>query len=243
MSRATSEYARLQADVGRAVLTLRSPLRLDDLTAGEVRAADVAHLPGADEAVEGRHGLLDRSVIVPRVHLVEVDVVGAEATETRLEGSGQVAAGQARVVRAASLRAAALRREHDRVAFGSDGSTDDRFRLTARVHVRGVDEVVAGVEEFVDDATCLGLVARRGVTGPEVHGAETGGAHFQTRVSQCRVGRHRVFPQWICVGAFLTGRAHRSSARPPSGQAGGLGFSGCWRGGPARRRRRLQGHR
>ena len=65
--------------------------------------------------------------------------------------------------------------DHDVVAFCLDCAPDDLFGLATHIDVGSVDEVAAGVEEGVDDATALGLVGRRVVRVPEHHGAEARG--------------------------------------------------------------------
>jgi hypothetical protein len=60
------------------------------LPAGEVGQPDVVDLAGVDGVVEEAEGLLDRGQRVPPVHLVEVDVVPAEATQRGGEDGGSV---------------------------------------------------------------------------------------------------------------------------------------------------------
>ena len=63
----------------------RGPLRLDDLPGRQRRAADVADLALLHEIVERAQRLLDRRPRIGDVLLVEVDVVGAEPSEARLD--------------------------------------------------------------------------------------------------------------------------------------------------------------
>ena len=55
---------------------------------------DVADLAGLHHGVEGVHRLLDRSVDVDAVDLVEIDVIEAEALEAGVDGGEDVRARQ-----------------------------------------------------------------------------------------------------------------------------------------------------
>ena len=68
--------------------------------------------------MEGLERLLDRGLVVPAVDLVEVDVVGAEPSEARVDRAEDVLAGEAAVVRARTHRPVDLGGEDDRVAGG-----------------------------------------------------------------------------------------------------------------------------
>ncbi len=71
-------------DVARPAVTLGHAERFHQVPAGEIGAADVTDLAGADEVVEGAQGFLDGGEGVEAVQLEEVDVVRAEAAEGRL---------------------------------------------------------------------------------------------------------------------------------------------------------------
>src|SRR5262245_18185532 len=58
--------------------------RADELLDAEVRAPDAANFAGLNELVQRPQCLLDGGMWVEHVHLVEVDVVGLESTQTRL---------------------------------------------------------------------------------------------------------------------------------------------------------------
>src|SRR6266404_1448575 len=63
----------------------RCPSRLDDLPGWQGRTADVADLPLPDEIVERPQRLLDWRQRVRLVLLVEIDPVGLEAPQARLD--------------------------------------------------------------------------------------------------------------------------------------------------------------
>ena len=68
------------------------PQGLGDLPGGMVGQADVADLALPDQIVVGRQGLLQRRVRVGIVGVVEVDVVGLQAAQARLDLTDDVAA-------------------------------------------------------------------------------------------------------------------------------------------------------
>src|SRR5439155_22449786 len=75
-------------------------VRLRELPGREVAAADVEHLAGPDELVHRLPELVEGRGAVDVVHLVEVDVVGAEAPEALVARAPDVVGGQPAVVRA-----------------------------------------------------------------------------------------------------------------------------------------------
>ncbi len=167
---------RLEAAAGSG------PAGLDDELGRVRRAARVADLAGAHEVVERRQRVLDVGPGVGSVHLVEVDVVGAEAAQRVLDLAGDPAAAVAGAVRSLPHRPVELRRQHHVVATSGERLADDRLGLAARVHVGGVDEVDPGVEGAMDDrhAVVVVPVAHR----PEHHGAEAQLADLDPGVPQ-----------------------------------------------------------
>src|SRR5258708_7855523 len=69
----------------------------DQLLGEEVRGAYVPDLSGVDEVVQGAQGLVDRRRRVVSVQLVQVNVVGLEATQRGVEGGHDVLPGIAGV--------------------------------------------------------------------------------------------------------------------------------------------------
>jgi hypothetical protein len=155
---------RLLADEPLRVALARGPLGLDDLRRGIRRGADVADLALGDEIRQRAERLLVVGPVIPAVHLVEVDPVGLQALERRLDRAEDPAPRVARLVGIVAHRAVELRREHDVVAAAAGkGLADDLLGLPPRVDVGGVDEVDARVERAVDDAdrrVVVGLAPR-----------------------------------------------------------------------------------
>jgi hypothetical protein len=92
------------------------------------------------------------------VALVKVDVVGAEPAQAGVQGSGQVHPGEPAVVRARPGRHGGLGRDHDRVSPALDGAAEDLLSLAVVVVARRINEVVAGVEESIDEPSSRGFI-------------------------------------------------------------------------------------
>ena len=97
---------RTRIEYGGCSVTNRSRLRSREAhwastiwRPGVRRGADVADLALVDEVGEGAEGLLDVGVRAGPVHLVEVDVVGAEPAQRVLDLADDPAAGSAALVR------------------------------------------------------------------------------------------------------------------------------------------------
>ena len=52
-------------------------MRVDDLPAGKIRAADIADFALTDQVVERAQGFLDRRERIGLVQLIEIDPIGA----------------------------------------------------------------------------------------------------------------------------------------------------------------------
>src|SRR5690606_20106268 len=111
---------------------------------------------------QGLHGLLDGSVGVPAVNLVQVDVVGAQAAQGGIDGGHDVLAGQAAVVGAVAHGQADLGGQHVVVTVGEDPRQDaagDLLAGAAAVDVGGVEEGDPGVGGAADEG--FGAVLRQ----------------------------------------------------------------------------------
>jgi hypothetical protein len=99
---------------------------LRDDPRGRVRDADVENLSGADDVVERSDDVLDRGEDVPDVHPVEIDGLGAQPPQARLQGLHEtLAMGAAAVGIAGAHVQRVVRREHPPLALGRDQSSDD----------------------------------------------------------------------------------------------------------------------
>src|SRR5690606_8404623 len=163
-----------------------------------------------DEVGQDGERLLEVGAGVRALELVDVDVVGAEAAQRALDGSGDPAAGATLQVRPLAHRQTDLGGEDHLVAAPLERSPDDLLRVA--VAVRGVDEVDPCVERLVDDPDRLVRVV-----------AHLAGEHERAE----------------CVGADLdAGPPERAvlHKRAPSVRGGGLGPAPVRPAGAARRR-------
>ena len=129
----------------------------------------MADLAGTDQVVQCRQRLVLRHRRVERVHLVEVDVVGAEPTKGCLNRIEDVAARRALLPRLAAHRADALGGQHHVVASARPCRQPlphdllrppDRAEAAAeRVDVGRVEEVDAGLFGRVEDGEARRLIA------------------------------------------------------------------------------------
>jgi hypothetical protein len=100
------------------------------------------------------------------VQLIQVDVVGAEPPQRRLDRVQDVLARHALVPRLRPHRADAFRRQHELVPLAAQPAADDLLRAagrvvaaTERIDVGGIEEVDATRRCRVQDGVALGLVA------------------------------------------------------------------------------------
>ena len=145
---------RLRRDDLLVPVLVREAHRVLDLRARPVRDADEARLPVPYDLRERRERLRERHIVVVAVALVQVDVVGAQAGERRVDLLEDLAAGKPTVT--VRHLAVDLRREDVRVARASlQDLAEELLGAPAGVHVRSVDEVDADLERLRD--TGLGL--------------------------------------------------------------------------------------
>lgn len=152
---------------------------------GRVRDAQVEHLAGGDEVVEGLHQLRDGRGEVPPVHVQQVDVVGLELLEAGLDRRVQ-ALGAVAVEVDDDFLVAEAGVEVGRVLGGDDHLVADAaflhpladplLRLLILVVVGRVDEVAALLVVEVQDALGCFLVASAhcGVACKKTHHPLTG---------------------------------------------------------------------
>ncbi len=204
---------RLLGDVATQAAPLGGPLRRDHVVGREGGGAERADLAGALQVGERGERLLVGGEAVGAVHLVEVDVVGAQAPEARLDLAHDPAPRVAPAVGVALLAhrhvhgAVELGGEDDLVAAALEGLADDLLGLAPGVDVGGVDDVDPGVERGVDDAGALGVVGL--APGAEHHGAEAQRADLHAGGAE---------------GAVVGVRVHADHGRSPPG--GGVGACG-----------------
>jgi len=182
--------ARLDGVEAREAERLAAAQRAGHLVGVEVRAPDVARLPGPHHVVERAQALVDRSLGVEVVELVEIHVVGAQPAQRAVDGVQDVLARGAAVPRARAHRAHALGGHHDVVAAALEPAAEDLLgaahRLEApaqRVDVGGVEEGDPARRRAVEDGAGRRLVALQA----EGHGAEAEARDGQAGAAEARV--------------------------------------------------------
>ena len=168
----------LAGDEGREAVPARRVLRRDHLLRRKVRAADVAHLALPHEIVERAQRLLDRRLLIWPVQLVEVDPVGAQPLQARLDRMHDVTPRRTAQLARIVHRQAELGCEHDLLALVTENASERLFRTAfVAVAVRGVDQVDAEVDRLVHDA----LRRRKIDTAAEIVAAEPDDGHVERR--------------------------------------------------------------
>jgi len=84
--------------VATQTILLRDGQRLHQLPAGEIRATDVADFARPHHVVERIQDFFYGSQRIECVQLIEVDVVGAESSETSFDSTNEMVAGRAHIV-------------------------------------------------------------------------------------------------------------------------------------------------
>jgi hypothetical protein len=113
----------------------------------------------------------------------DVDVVGAQAPEARLDRLHDPLARLSLFVRTWRGRIAELRRNHPAIATLGDRAADDFFRAAGVIDVSRVDEVDALIESLVDDAFRSGFVG----FAAEHHRAQAQGRNLEGAAAQISV--------------------------------------------------------
>jgi hypothetical protein len=104
--------------------------------------ADVEDLARAHDVVQRAHDLLDRGPRVPHVQPVDIDVVGAEASQAGVEGLHEVLAMVAAGVGIVGVRAQrVLGAQDELLAASGDELAEPRLARAARVVVGGINRV------------------------------------------------------------------------------------------------------
>ena len=189
----------LEASAHEAVVHLRGHVSLESqallhherggrLPGHEVGQPDVADLSLTHEVVQRPQGLLERGVAVPSVHLVQVDVVGLEATQTAFHLAQDVHAGGAAPIEVAAHGQPDLRGQHDVLPDALQGVAQESLALAEAVHVGGVDQVDAVVQGHLHHprGVLLAQVAHVHLAA-ELHAAQRHLAHDESGMSKFSV--------------------------------------------------------
>ena len=134
---------------------------------------------------------------IVEVQLVEVDEVGLEAPQRRVDGVHDVAAAVAHVPAARSGRPEALRRDDELFAAPVEPAADDLLGpadggqvAAERIHVGGVEERDAALGGPIHDRDGSRFVALE----PERHRAETDARNLEAGAAESNVLHRTIMP-------------------------------------------------
>ena len=202
-----------------------------DRPGGSLRHPEVLHLAGLDEVLDCAGDVFDGHVRVDSVLVVEVDDLDAEplqrAVDDVLDGLGTTGDPPTRLTFLRVDVPAELRGDHDLVAVGREGLTDELLVVIGAVDLRSVEEgdteVHCGPEQR-DHLLPVGPVA---VATAHAHAAEPDGRDVQAVRSQ-----GALVHAWTlsCRWSGAAGRRYRAGV---TGRSAGLDRSAAY----VRRRR------
>src|SRR5690606_1987841 len=203
---------QLQGNHRLPVVQGRQALGLGGFPRRGIGEADMAHLAGTHQVIEGAEGFLDGGVAIPEVHPVQVDVVRLQAAQGFLAGPEDILAARAAGVGVAGAHVGEkLGGDHHLVALyrvAADMVADDFLRVSPTVAVGGVDEVAAQFPVAVHHPIAFPGANADAPVLAEGHGAEAQGADTQAGAAEGNVvvEGHRGFLQRCSWGLAPTAR-------------------------------------
>jgi hypothetical protein len=143
----------LEIHRGRRAEPVGGGERVAEFARVEVAQADVAYLARPHQFVEGADGLLDRGRLIRTVRQVQVDPVGTQAPQARVDLLADVPGRQAAVLRPRPDRTAHLGRHDDPVpdAPAAHPPAEPGLRAAAAVGVGRVEQRDPGGERAVEN--------------------------------------------------------------------------------------------
>jgi hypothetical protein len=172
------------------------PQRLSELPRMHRRCSKIARLAGLDDIVQRLERLLDRRVIIEAMDLIEIDVIGAEPPQARVDLGHDRPARQAGPVRARAHPPVHLGRDHDLVAAREilQRPAEDLLAGAVRIDIRRVEEIDASLQGPLDEGAAFLFVERPGVTAPigyaVAHAAKAKARHIQARMTEFHIIHH-----------------------------------------------------
>src|SRR5260370_30838631 len=170
----------LQSIEAREILEFRNGESPGDLPRLPVRDADVTNLTPRDERVEGAERLLDGGDRIVRVDLIQIDVVGLEATETRFHSIHEVPPESAPIVALRTDTGVHLGLDNNVLAGAAQvlqRLPESLLAFPVRVDVRRIEEVDASIDGALDQLVGFLLIDATddfidALGATERHGAE-----------------------------------------------------------------------
>ena len=155
---------------------LGGPLGFDHAPGAEIRAAEIADFALCHEIGQGAEAFLHRRQRVHPVHLVEIDVIGAQPAQRGLHGAHDVAARSALQCLGGVHGHAELGGQHDGMAHLADHLAHQRLGAAfVAIDVGRVEQGDAGVKRGMDHRS--GLLEVKPAT--EIVAPQPDGRHAQ----------------------------------------------------------------
>jgi hypothetical protein len=149
-----------------------------------------------NQRVQSAHRLLDRSQEIVAMNLVQIDMVGLQPAQTRLDRVHDVAAGGPDVIAARADTAVDLGRDHHMLPRDLQvlqRLSEDLLALTLRIDIRGIEEIDPALDRCLDQL--IGIRLANGADDfehssavPEGHRSEA-----QFRDQEARIAEGCVF--------------------------------------------------
>src|SRR6266700_8437707 len=121
---------------------------------GSIRESDVTHLARPNQIIQRRHHFFSRRKRVPVVQPIEVNVIGVQTTQRRVQRAINIFAPNSAGVGITLFTAKPkLRRQHDSIAVSAflQEFTDEGFASAVCVTVCCINEISSRIKEAVED--------------------------------------------------------------------------------------------
>src|SRR5215216_1534763 len=167
--------------------------RLLELPREHGRGTDVSGLSCLHDVMQSSHRLLDGSLVVPAMDLVQVDVVRSKPLQAVVDLAEDCLAREPCAVWSFTHLAVQLGGDDDLVAICEvpQGTAEDLLAPSDGIHVRRIEEIDAKLKRLLDDRSAVLFVEHPLVDPtfrvPEPHAPKTDSRHFHPGAAQLRV--------------------------------------------------------
>jgi hypothetical protein len=176
-------------DVARPAVSLGNGERLHQVPSREIGAGDVADFAAPHQIVQRIERLFDGRLRVEAVHVVEIDVIGAEPAQAGFAGFNQMMAGGADLVGTVAHLKCRFGGDQDRIAPPGDGLAQNLLGRAFGIHVGGIEEIDSSFQANIYEVCgFLDIAASPGFeefpAASESAGAEAENRDFESRVTE-----------------------------------------------------------
>src|ERR1700733_1769437 len=155
----------------------------------------MTNFPRFDQFGQRAHRLLNRSIRIDAMLIIEINVIDAQPPQTsvaRFLHIIRLAIDTANIGVRRIADNPKLRGQHNLIAFALDRASDELFILVRSIDIGGVEKVDAQFERPMNSRNRLGVIASR-VKLRHTHAAQTDGGNFEAGTS--KIARfHSGFP-------------------------------------------------